>query len=120
MLILASDGTTRTDYSYQLSKKFFNDRIRIVVGGSYSPDDNSADALKENLVDDIAIEYKLDKRDNMILKIFRHTGQETILEGEVTETGLGFAVRKKLARLSELFRRSSRRNTPQTAQSIQP
>ena len=115
-----ADGTTRTDYSYQLSKKFFNDRIRIVVGGSYSPDDNSADALKENLVDDIAIEYKLDKRDNMILKIFRHTGQETILEGEVTETGLGFAVRKKLARLSELFRRSSRRNASQTAQSIQP
>lgn len=37
-----ADGTTRTDYSYQLSKKFFNDRIRIVVGGSYSPDDNSA------------------------------------------------------------------------------
>lgn len=56
----------------------------------------------------------------MILKIFRHTGQETILEGEVTETGLGFAVRKKLARLSELFRRSSRRNASQTAQSIQP
>ncbi len=100
-----ADGTTHTDYSYQISKKFFNDRIRVVVGGSYSPDDDS-DALKQNLVDDISLEYKLDKRDNMILKIFRHTGQITILEGEVTKTGLGFSVRKKLARLSELFRRS--------------
>ncbi len=103
------DGTTHTDYSYKLSKKLFNDRIRIVVGGSYSPDDNSAEALKQNLVEDIALEYFLDKRDNMLLKIFRHTGQESILEGEITKTGVGFAVRKKLSRLADLFRRSSRK-----------
>ena len=30
------------------------------------------------------------KRDNMFLKIFRHTGYESILEGEITETGVGF------------------------------
>lgn len=115
-----ADGTTRTDYSYQLSKDLFNDRVRIVVGGSYSPDDNSTQALKENLVDDIALEYKLDRRDNMVLKIFRHTGQETILEGEVTETGLGFAVRKKLSRLADLFRRSSRKQQVSNPSSSQP
>ena len=115
-----ADGTTHTDYSYQLSKDLFNDRVRIVVGGSYSPDDNSTQALKENLVDDIALEYKLDRRDNMVLKIFRHTGQETILEGEVTETGVGFAVRKKLSRLADLFRRSSRKQQSSNPPSQQP
>ncbi|MBQ8423655.1 MAG: translocation/assembly module TamB domain-containing protein [Coprobacter sp.] len=109
-----ADGSTHTDYSYKLSKKLFNDRIRIVIGGSYSPDDNSADALKQNLVEDIALEYFLDKRDNMLLKIFRHTGQESILEGEVTKTGVGFAVRKKLAKLSDLFRRSSKQQKTST------
>lgn len=104
-----ADGTTRTDYSYQLSKKLFNDRVRIVIGGSYSPDDDSSDNLKQNLIEDIALEYYLDKRDNMLVKLFRHTGQESILEGEVTKTGVGFAVKKKLAHLRELFRRSARK-----------
>ena len=40
----------------------------------------------------------------MFLKLFRHTGYESILEGEVTQTGLGFVIRKKLLKLSDLFR----------------
>ena len=40
----------------------------------------------------------------MYIKVFRHTGYESILEGEVTETGVGFVVRKKLLRLGDLFR----------------
>ena len=44
----------------------------------------------------------LTKRDNMYLKVFRHTGYESILEGEITETGVGFVIRKKLLRLGDL------------------
>ena len=46
----------------------------------------------------------LTKRDNMYLKVFRHTGYESILEGEITETGVGFVIRKKLLRLGDLFK----------------
>ncbi len=50
----------------------------------------------------------------MLIKIFRHTGYESILEGEVTQTGVGFVVRKKLLKLSELFRLSSRKEKKET------
>ena len=40
----------------------------------------------------------------MYLRLFRHTGYESILEGEVTETGVGFAMKRKLANLRNLFR----------------
>lgn len=100
---------TRTDYSYKVSKTLFNDRFKVIIGGSFSPDAAADENLKENLVDDISLEYRLDKRDNMLIKIFRHTGYESILEGEVTQTGVGFVVRKKLLKLSELFRLSSRK-----------
>ena len=40
----------------------------------------------------------------MFLKLFRHTGYESILEGEVTETGVGFVIRKKMLKITDLFR----------------
>jgi len=109
------DGTpggtgTHTDYSYQVSKTLFNDRFKVVIGGSFSPDDNTNQNLKENLIDDVSLEYMLDKRENMLIKLFHHTGYESILEGEITQTGVGFVVRKKLFKLSELFRISSRKS----------
>ena len=96
-----------TDYSYRLSKSLFSNRIRAVIGGKFSTDSDPTQNLKENLIDDLSIEYMLDKRDNMYIRIFRHTGYESILEGEITETGVGFVIRKKLSRLGDLFRSSN-------------
>ena len=94
----------RTDYSYRLSKSLFSNRVRAVIGGKFSTDAAPSQNLKENLIDDISLEYMLTKRDNMYLKVFRHTGYESILEGEITETGVGFVIRKKLSRLGDLFK----------------
>ena len=98
----------RTDYSYRLSKSLFSNRVRAVIGGKFSTDAAPSQNLKENLIDDISLEYMLTKRDNMYLKVFRHTGYESILEGEITETGVGFVIRKKLLRLGDLFRLTKR------------
>lgn len=94
----------RTDYSYRLSKNLFSNRVRAVIGGKFSTDTDPSQNLKDNLIDDISLEYMLTKRDNMYLRLFRHTGYESILEGEITETGVGFVIRKKLLRLGDLFR----------------
>lgn len=94
----------RTDYSYRLSKNLFSNRVRAVIGGKISSDTDPSQNLKENLIDDISLEYMLTKRDNMYIRIFRHTGYESILEGEITETGVGFVIRKKLLRLGDLFK----------------
>ena len=93
-----------TDYSYKVSKNLFNDRVKVTVGGSISSDTDPAQNMKENFVDDISLEYRLNKRDNMSLKVYRYNTQESILEGEVVDTGVGFVVRKKLNRLGDLFR----------------
>ncbi|MFR1235949.1 MAG: translocation/assembly module TamB domain-containing protein [Barnesiella sp.] len=102
-------ATTRTDYSYKVSKTLFDDRFKVVIGGSFSPDATTNEDLKENLIDDISLEYMLNKRENMYIKIFRHNDYESILEGEITQTGVGFVVRKKLSNLLDLFRFSNRK-----------
>lgn len=95
---------TRTDYSYKLSKKFFDNRVQITIGGKVSTGGEDVQNTAENLVDDISLEYQLTRRDNMYLKLFRETNFESILEGEVTETGIGFGVRKKILKLGDLFK----------------
>ena len=47
----------------------------------------------------------LNKSGSMYIRLFRTTGYESILEGEVTQTGVGFVLRRKIDSLRHLFRR---------------
>lgn len=106
------DGTTSTatQYSYKVSKSLFNDRFKIVVGGNYSTDANNDENLSQNLINDISFEYLLNRQGTMLVRLFRHTGYESILEGEVTQTGVGFVYRRKIHTLLDMFR-PFRKNT---------
>lgn len=96
-------GGQHTDYSYRLSKNLFSNRVRAVIGGKFSTDSDPSENLRENLIDDLSLEYLLTKSGNMYIRIFRHTDYE-ILEGEITQTGVGFVIRKRMSRLGDLFR----------------
>jgi hypothetical protein len=105
------DGTssTTTSYSYRVSKTFLNDRFKIVVGGNYSTDADADENFSQNLINDISFEYMLNRSGSMYVRLFRHTGYESILEGEVTQTGVGFVYKRKLNSLRDLFRFGPRR-----------
>ncbi len=108
-------GTQRTDYSYQFSKSLLDNRLKVVVGGSYASNQDVSQNLKENLIDDISLEYRLTKRENMYIKVFRQTGYESIIEGEITQTGAGFLYRRQVGSLFDLFRKrpkSREKNVP--------
>ncbi len=95
--------STTTSYSYRVSKTLFDDRFKIVVGGSYSNDANADENVAENLINDISFEYYLNNARTMYVRLFRHTGYVSILEGEITQTGVGFVYRKKINRVSDMF-----------------
>ena len=94
--------STTTSYSYRVSKSFFNDRFKIIVGGNYT-DSDADENFSQNLINDISFEYLLNKSGSMYVRIFRHTGYESILEGEITQTGVGFVLKRKINSLWELF-----------------
>lgn len=113
------DGQTSgtTSYSYQVSKGLFDNRFKIIVGGNYSTDANADENFAQNLISDISFEYSIKQTANssMYLRLFRHTGYESILEGEVTETGVGFVMKRKLSTLRNIFRfGSGRKAMPDT------
>ena len=109
-----------TSYSYRVSKSLFNDRFKIVVGGNYSTDANADENLSQNLINDISFEYLLNAQGTMVVRIFRHTGYESILEGEITQTGVGFVYKKKLRRLKDMFRFRRRRKAAQPTEVTAP
>ncbi len=96
--------TQAMTYSYRVSKSLFDDRFKIVVGGNYTTDAQADEDFAENLISDISFEYMLNKPGTMYVRLFRHTGYESILEGEITQTGVGFVYKRKLHRLSDMFR----------------
>lgn len=94
--------STATQYSYKVSKTLFNDRFKIVVGGNYSTDSDESE-IAENLISDVSFEYMLNQSGSMYVRLFRHTGYESILEGEVTQTGVGFVVKRRINRVADIF-----------------
>ena len=91
-----------------MSKTLFNDRFKIVVGGNYSTDADADENYSQNLINDISFEYMLNRSGSMYIKLFRQVGYESILEGEVTQTGVGFVYKRKLKSLGDLFKKSSK------------
>ena len=108
----------KTDYSYQFSKRLFNNKVRVSVGGRISTDNNPAESggMEENLVDDISLEYMFGNSSKYFLKLFRHTGYESVLEGEVTQTGISVVLRKKFQEFLDMFRRKKNRQVEKVEQ----
>ena len=99
-------NSSTMSYSYQVSKSLFDNRFKIIVGGNYSTDASADENFAENLISDISFEYMLRQTNtmSMYLKLFRHAGFESVLEGEVTEMGVGFVMRRKIGSINRLFR----------------
>ena len=95
-------GTKTTDYSFSFAKRFWGNRISVIVGGKVS---TGRDAVNtgQTIIDNIAIEYRLDKTASRYVHLFYDRNYESLLEGQITEMGAGIVLRKKANKLSELF-----------------
>lgn len=96
-------GQTHTDYSFKFSKRFWNNRLRIVIGGKVS---SGAEVENQNdtFFDNVTFEYRLSPNSNKYLKLFYDRDSYDWLEGYVEQFGGGFMWRKKLQHFKDLFR----------------
>lgn len=92
-----SGVSTRTDYSFSIAKRLWNDRIRIVVGGSVTTSNERIES--DAIIDNISIEWRIVPNGSQYLRFFYDKNYESILEGEIRETGVGYAYRRQLRKL---------------------
>lgn len=96
-------GQTHTDYSFKFSKRFFSDRLSVVIGGKVSADNNADDQRSGTYIDDVSLEWRLSEGSSKYIRLYHDRNYDNLIEGELLENGAGFVVRKKVDHLSELF-----------------
>lgn len=96
-------GRNQTDYSFSFAKRFWGNRINLIIGGKVS---TGSDAVNtgETIIDNVSLEYRLDQSATRYVKVYYDRNYESLLEGELTEMGAGVVFRKKSKRLRDLFR----------------
>ncbi|MBO4801938.1 MAG: translocation/assembly module TamB domain-containing protein [Bacteroidaceae bacterium] len=97
-----ASGSTTTDYSFRFAKRFWGNRVSVIVGGRVSTG-NEVENNGQSIIDNVSVEYRLDKSASRYIHVFYDKSYESLMDGEILEMGAGLVLRKKSARLGELF-----------------
>ena len=101
-------GTQQTDYSVSVSQRFFNDRMRVTVGGKMSTGEE-VQQDEASIISDVSLEWLIKPDASQYARLFRHTNYESVLEGEVVETGVGYVQKRDAYKFKHLFIRSRKK-----------
>ena len=96
-------GQTRTDYSFKFAKRFWNNRLKVQIGGKVSSG-NEMQGQNQSFFDNVAMEYRLSPTSNQYVKMFYNQNVYDWLEGYTGEYGGGYLWKRKLSSLGEIFR----------------
>jgi hypothetical protein len=94
----------KTDLEVGLSKKLLNDRLTVTVGSSFGLEGPQAPgASSTNIAGNVNVEYALSADGKYRLRAYRRNQNESIIEGQIIETGLGFALVVDYNKFKEVF-----------------
>ena len=101
-------GSAYTDYSFKFSKRLWNNRLNVAIGGKYSTSTSMSSSRTK--LDNISLEYRLNNTSTKMLKLYYEYDKRDIFEGSMTVYSAGFLYKKKISSLIEIFRRMHLRN----------
>lgn len=98
-----TDGSTRTDYAFKFSKRFFSNRLNVVIGGKVSGGGNTVSNESGAYIDNVSLEYRLDNGGTRYVRLYHEKNYDNLIEGELIENGASIVLRKKVDKLSDLL-----------------
>ena len=107
-----ASGMMHTDYSFKFAKRFFNNRLKIELGGKVSSGNSNAMGQNQSFFDNVTMEYRLNQDATKNLKLFYNQNVYDWLEGYTGEYGVGFVWRRKLNSLLDIFTKTPRLTNP--------
>jgi len=100
----------KTDLEVGLSKRLLNDRLTVTVGSSFGIEgDEGQNQNSTNIAGNVNVEYMLSADGRYRLRAYRRNQNEGVIEGQIIETGLGFALVVDYNRFREIFRKRETR-----------
>jgi translocation and assembly module TamB len=98
----------RTDLNVGVSKELLGGRTTVYVGSNFELEGEEISNRKTtNIAGDVSIEYKLPRDGRYRLRAYRKDEYESIVEGQVVETGLSFILTMDYNKFRELFHRKA-------------
>ena len=97
-------GASHTDYSFKFSKRLFNNRLKIQIGGKVSSGQSEDMGQKQSFFDNVTMEYRLDQSSTKNVKLFYNQNVYDWLDGYTALYGGGFVWRKKMDSLLDVFK----------------
>ncbi|TWR27985.1 translocation/assembly module TamB [Mucilaginibacter achroorhodeus] len=97
-------ATNRTDLNIGLSKRFLNDRLTVSVGNNFNLEGAQAGQKTSNIAGNVSVNYKLSKDGRYSLRAYRKD-EFVVIQGQIIETGVGFALTVDYNRFREIFGR---------------
>ena len=117
-----ASGAIQTDYSFKFAKRFFDNRLKIELGGIVSSGANMQ-GQKQSFFDNVTMEYRLNQSGTMNAKLFYQQNVYDWLDGYTNMYGGGFVWRRKLSNFWDIFRfwkKEQQPMIPRTQQPLQP
>ena len=97
----------RTDLNVGVSKKLFDDRIKVTVGSSFGVEGQErANEDVTNIAGDVALDYQLTKDGRYMVRAYRKNEYQVAIAGQVVETGVAFILTMSYNKIKELYHRS--------------
>ncbi len=111
----SGDAQQKTDLNVAITKSFINDRLSISVGKNFGIEgqDASAKAAQQKgagFLPDVTVNYKLTQDGKYLMRAYKKTQFEVILDGYVIETGLAFIVTMDYDKFNELISKKGKKN----------
>lgn len=127
----STDNQTNTvsqrELALALSKKFFNDRLTINIGGNFEFQEANAvvnTTANTGIAGDFVIEYDVTPDGRVKIKAYHRTQDFDIFNARRSKTGISISYSKDFDKMKELFRREKRKkplsNNKETPILLQP
>jgi hypothetical protein len=108
-------GAMHTDYSFKFAKRFWNNRLKVQIGGKVSSGNEAegqAQGQKKSFFDNVTMEYRLSPTSNQYVKLFYNQNVYDWLEGYTGEYGGGYIWKRKLSTFWDIFKLWGNNQTP--------
>jgi len=108
------EQNTRTNLNVGVSKKLFNDRLKVNIGSNFGLEgEQRQNEQMTNIAGDISLDYMLSKDGRYTLRAYRKDEYQVALQGQIIETGLGFIITLDYNEFKEIYRKKKRNQETQ-------
>ena len=107
-----ASGGMHTDYNFSFSKRLWNNRLSVNLGGKVSTGsevDMQRGDNANSFFNNVELQYRLDQYSSQYLRLFYDNNKYDWLEGYLGEYGVGFMWKRKVRHFKDIFTIGSRK-----------